>query len=153
MSENTVVADSLGKRVDRLTALVKAQANRRPGLVRYALAAVVGTVLAAAGYEGYRHFHAEKAEVLPPAQAAAAVGKQATTSFPVASAKLTKSGLLLLNSKRDYRDADNLVVVLPAGHGLDAKGVVGKTVAVEGQVSTYNDRPQIKAEPGKWSLK
>jgi hypothetical protein len=53
MSENALnaaAADTLGRRLDQLTAALKKQANRRPAVTRYALAAFAALGLLGAGY-------------------------------------------------------------------------------------------------------
>jgi hypothetical protein len=157
MSENTVVTDSLGKRVDRLTALVKAQANRRPGLVRYALAAVATAGLLGAGFEGYRFFHGNAATEVKPAAAVESLkaDEVVKTSMKIESAYVTSSGLVLLNSMRNFRDPGNVTVVLPSGSGYTRESknaLIGKTFAGEVTKGSYQGKAQLVAVAGKWSV-
>jgi alkaline phosphatase D len=90
------------------------------------------------------------AGVLTPAEAAKKVGEQVAVQFEVKSARRTADkARLFLNSKANYRDEDNFVVML-TGKALeggykdaDAEAFTGKTVKVTGTVALYQGRPEI----------
>jgi hypothetical protein len=162
MSENAVnaaAADTLGRRLDQLTAALKKQANRRPAVTRYALAACATVGLLGAGYAGWKEFlHTkEPAEVqaTPAAVEGLPVEKAVKTTLKVESAYVTSSGLVLLNSKRNFKDADNVTVVLPAGSGYTRESknaLVGRTFVGLVIRSSYQGRPELRAVAGQWAL-
>jgi hypothetical protein len=136
----------------------RAQDPSTPRWKKALLAAVVGLGLAGAGYEGWRAAHAGPIEVKasPTAVEQVKSDEALRTTMKVESAFVTQSGLLLLNSKRDYRDADNLTIVLPAGHGFTRetrRQVIGKVFTGECTRSSYNGRPQLTAVPGKFEIR
>lgn len=92
-----------------------------------------------------------------PEVAKGMVGKNLTVRFRVASSGKAKDGSrLFLNSREDFRDAENFAVVLDLkklADGLKAKGlddiqtkIEGKVVRVRGIVSLFRDSPQIVVE-------
>jgi hypothetical protein len=136
----------------------RAQDPSTPRWKKAVLAAVVGLGLAGAGYEGWRTAHAGPVEVKASPTAVEQVKSDETlrTTMKVESAFVTQSGLLLLNSKRDYRDPDNLTIVVPAGHGITKetrRQVAGKVFTGECKKSSYNGRPQLTAVPGKFEIR
>jgi hypothetical protein len=162
MSETNTTATNeartLGQRLDRLTRLMQERAGRRPGFTRYALAVVGTAVLAGAGYEAYHYVHgASPAEVKPTAAAVEAVKSDEVvkTTMRIEGVYVTSGGLVLCNSKRNYRDADNMVLVLPQGSVTrETKNqLVGKTFAGEVTKGSYQGKAQLVAVAGRYEVK
>jgi hypothetical protein len=151
-------ARTLGQRLDRLTRLMQERAGRRPGFTRYAAVALVAAALAGAGYEGYRYVHgAGPAEVKPTTAAVESVkpDEVVKTTMRIEGVYVTSGGLVLCNSKRNFRDADNVVLVLPAGAATrETKSqLVGKTFTGEVTKGSYQGKAQLIAVAGRYELK
>ena len=93
------------------------------------------------------------AKPLTPAEAAKKVDEKVLVEFEVKSTGGKNNRYL--NSKEDYKDADNFTVFIPK-ESLDkfreakiddpAVYYKGKTVRVTGTVARYDDKPQVKVE-------
>jgi hypothetical protein len=90
---------------------------------------------------------------LAPAEVAEFFGQQVVVEMEVKSTgKATTNPTIFLNSHANYRDPDNLTIVLEDRVQADLVEVVvgplqefykGKTIRVRGKVSRYKDNPQI----------
>ena len=98
-----------------------------------------------------------------PEEATKMVGKKATVELTVESVGTSTGGdIVFLNSRRDFKAADNFtVMVSKKGVGEFKKEKVddvgahfkGKTIRVSGIVKLYRDRPEIIVnEPGQVTL-
>ena len=161
MSENPNVNHQL-QQLKRVVGKLKARTQdpSTPAWKKAALIAVVGTVLAAGGYEGYRSWHAAgpvEAKASLSAVEQAKPDESLRTSMVIQSCYVTSGNALLLNSKKDFKDPENLVVVVPTGsHNYTRdtnRSLVGKCFAGEVVRGTYNGRAQLAAVPGRFEIR
>jgi len=93
---------------------------------------------------------------ITPDEAASHVGEKCVVSMRVNSSRhMADAGRCYLNSKKDFRDENNLTVVI-FKRGLEnfaaekieapAEHFRGKTIRVTGTVEMYKDKPQIKVD-------
>jgi DNA/RNA endonuclease YhcR with UshA esterase domain len=92
-----------------------------------------------------------------PAEAATKVNEEVTLQMEVKSAAL-REGVCFLNSEEDFKDAKNFTVFIDkealakfreAKIEDPAARFKGKTIQVNGKVTLYRDRPEIKVSgPG-----
>jgi hypothetical protein len=135
--------------LDRLTG--QGDLERFPLLWRFEMRSY-GVVLALALMPAFAT--AEDKEVLTPEAAAKKVNEKCTVEMAVKSAG-KGSGVFFLNSKENYKDADNFTVFInkegvaklkeakiedPAAH------YINKTIRVTGTVKLYRDKPEIIVE-------
>jgi DNA/RNA endonuclease YhcR with UshA esterase domain len=90
---------------------------------------------------------------LTPAEAVKKVGDKVTVELKVQSSAASKSGVVFLNSEKDFKDKKNLTIFLSkdavakfkhAKIENPAEYYKGKTIRVSGKVELYNKRPEIK---------
>jgi hypothetical protein len=133
-------------------------------VAKYALLAGAALGLGVAGWEGRRLLvgtPGQAAEVVVQATPGAVeylkTDEPRKVSMRVESAYVTSGGVLLLNSRRNYKDADNLVIAVPTGsHAVtrETKGsVVGRVFQGEVTRSSFNGRLQLTAVPSKFEIK
>jgi hypothetical protein len=99
-------------------------------------------------------------KALTPAQAIKAVNKKVIVEMLVKAAKdrLEKRGEIYLDSEEDFRDENNLGIVITkkgaanfkeAGIGDPAAHFLGKTIRVTGTVTIGMNRPRIEVDEAK----
>lgn len=96
------------------------------------------------------------APAITPDEAADHVGKECVVTMQVASSRhMADAGRCYLNSHKDFRDDNNLTVVIFrrglekfAAEEIDdpAEHFRGKTIRVTGTVELFKEKPQIKVE-------
>jgi len=93
-------------------------------------------------------------DVIPAAKAKEHVGKEGTFEMKVISSRnVERSKVYFLNSEEDYRNPDNLAIVIEYGHaqafkeaGIDdpAAHYLGKSIRVTGKVLDERDQTRIR---------
>lgn len=93
---------------------------------------------------------------ITPDEAASHVGEKCVVAMRVNSSRhMADAGRCYLNSAKDFRDENNLTVVIfkrglesLAGEKIEAPAehFRGKTIRVTGTVEMYKDKPQIKVD-------
>lgn len=99
------------------------------------------------------------AESIGPIAARDKVFKKVTVEMKVKSARhLKKTGLCFLNSEKNYRNNDNLAIVIPRealadylGMGIDdvAAHYINKSIRVTGKITLHREWPQIRIDSAK----
>ena len=98
----------------------------------------------------------DAAVAIAPDEAASHVGEKCAVTMRVNSSRhMADAGRCYLNSAKDFRDENNLTVVI-FKRGLEsfaeekidapAEHFRGKTIRVTGTVEMYKDKPQIKVD-------
>jgi hypothetical protein len=152
--------EKLGQLQRLVAKLQKARTNPTTPAWKKSLAAgCVSLAVLGAGYEGFKALHAGPTEIKPTMAALEAASPKPDETLKITlrigSCYVTSSGLLLLNSMGNYRNADNVTIVVPAGHGFtneNRRQLIGKTFTGEVTKTSYNGKPQLSAVPGKFAI-